>query len=195
MERGAYVLYADELGRELMQPGQAVFESIVRQFGPGVVTPEGTLDRPALSKLAFAGGRLEELNAIVHPATIALQKERTDEIARRDPAAVVVVESALLFETKYGGPEGWRQRFDKVVLVTAPEALRVERFAERMGATDETRAALEAEARRRLAAQMPDVEKIPFCDYVLRNEGDLAALEAQVEAMWQELRAAAGQNI
>lgn len=184
--RGAVVLGSDAIGRELMQPGEAVYAAIVERFGAGVVLPDGKLDRPALARLAFAGGAVEELNAIVHPAVIG----RQEELIERLPAdAVVVVESALIFETKHGGSSGWRHRFDRIVLVTAPEAMKLARFLERSGATEHTRTALEAEARRRLAAQLPDAVKVPWCDYVLRNDGDLAALEEQVECVWQGLAA------
>ena len=107
--KGAYVFSADEIGRELMQPGQAVYAAIVAKFGPGVVKADGSLDRPALARIAFGGGRIEELNAIVHPATIARQAELIAEVAARDPDAVAMVESALIFETKYGGEDGWQK--------------------------------------------------------------------------------------
>jgi dephospho-CoA kinase len=188
--RGAVVLQSDSIGWELMEPGQAVYAAIVAWFGRSVVLPNGGLDRSALARLAFDEGRVEELNAIVHPAVIAVQEERMRGAASD---AVVIVESALIFETKYGGASGWRERFDRMVLVTAPEKLKIARFLERAGATAETRSELEAEALRRLAAQMPDEAKAAFCDYVLVNDGDLAGLEAQVERVWRELaQAAAG---
>jgi dephospho-CoA kinase len=186
--RGAVVLQSDAIGRELMEPGQAVYAAIVSRFGAAIVLPDGRLDRAALARAAFAQGQVEALNQIVHPAVIAAQQERM----RGLPAdAVVVVESALIFETKYAGPQGWSDRFDRLVLVTAPEPIKIARFLERAGATAETRDALEAEARRRLAVQMPDEAKVPFCDYILHNDGDVAGLEAQVDSIWQELKRAA----
>jgi len=85
--KGAYVLQADEIGRALMQPGQAVYAAIVERFGRGVVTFAETLDRTALAKIAFEDGRVEELNAIVHPATIARQAELIAEIGAKDKEA------------------------------------------------------------------------------------------------------------
>jgi len=97
-ELGAEVVEADALGRELMEPGQRVYDEIVRGFGPEVVNPDGRLNRARLAGLAFNGGRLKDLNAIVHPAVIEAQRRWMDEVFARDPAAVAVVESALIFE-------------------------------------------------------------------------------------------------
>lgn len=193
-ELGAHVLHADEIARELMQPGQAVYAAIVEKFGPGVVGVDGRLDRPALAKIAFGEGRIEELNAIVHPATIARQAEMVEEIARREPDAVVVVESALVFETKHGGAEGWNRRFDKVVLVQAPEEAKVARFVARMAGGVELstarRAELEADARRRMAEQLSDDWKAAHSDFVLANDGTVEQLRAQVDELWTKLKGA-----
>jgi dephospho-CoA kinase len=194
-ECGAYVFYADEIGRELMQPGEQVYAEIVKQFGSGVVAADGKLDRAALARMAFGGGRIEELEAIVHPATIARQAALIDEVAARDPDAVVVVESALIFETKYGGEGGWHRRFDKIIFVRATEELQVMRFVERTSGgralSDEERAAAEAEARRRLAKQVETERNADHCDYVLTNDGPLEQLRVQVAALWPVLREAA----
>ena len=190
---GAYVLDSDEMGRAMMQPGQAVFAEIVRHFGRAVVAGDGGLDRGALARIAFAEGRVEELNAIVHPAVIARQAEMMAEIARKDASTVVMVESALIFETKYGG--GWRQRFDRMILVTAPEELKVARFVARAGGKRElsegARESFEVEARRRLAQQIGDEQKASLSDYVLTNNGPLVELQWQVDQLWPILQAAA----
>jgi dephospho-CoA kinase len=178
-QRGAYALSADELGRGLMQPGTDVYAAIVATFGNGVVDGDGGLDRSALARLAFNEGRAEELNAIVHPATIALQATKIAEIAARDPEAVVVVESALIFESKYGD----LSRFDKLVLVSAAEELKIARFVARTGESED-------EARRRLARMIPDEEKVARVDFVVSNDGSLAELEAQVDTLWTALNKA-----
>lgn len=198
-ELGAKVISADEVGRALMQPGERVFAGIVETFGRGVVGADGKLDRAALAKIAFgasgAPSKIEELNAIVHPATIARQEEIIAEIAAREPDAVVVVESALIFETKHGGEEGWRRRFDRIILVRASERDRVARFVERMSAgtalTEEKRRELEAEAQRRMAQQIDDDWKAAHSDFVLTNDGSVNELQAQVDALWPELQEAA----
>jgi len=97
---GAEVIEADELGRALMEPGQRVFAEIVRVFGPEVVRPDGRLNRARLSEFAFKDNRIDELNRIVHPAVIVAQQLWMDEVFARDPAAVAVVESALIFEVE-----------------------------------------------------------------------------------------------
>jgi len=202
-ELGAQVLSADEIGRALMQPGQAVYAQIVERFGPGVVAADGKLDRAALARMAFGEGRVEELNAIVHPATIARQEELIAQIGAREPDAVVVVESALVFETKHGRAEGWRRRFDRVILVRASEATRIARFVARAAGnaalsdgtlSDEARRELEAEARRRMAQQIDDGWKAAHSDFVLTNDGTVEELRAQVDAVWAKLKEAARQS-
>ncbi|MDE3104182.1 MAG: dephospho-CoA kinase [Acidobacteriota bacterium] len=192
VEHGAHLLSSDEIGRELMQPGQPVYSAILQHFGPRYRRPDGQLDRPALAHAAFAEGRVEELNAIVHPAVIAEQQRRAEELAAREPHAVLLVESALLLETRHAGPGGLRGRFDRIVLVTAPDESKIARFLARSAAgrslTPEQRDALTAEAHRRLDQQMPDEQKASLCDYVLHNDGSLAELEWQIDQLWPLLQ-------
>jgi dephospho-CoA kinase len=197
---GAHVFYADEIGRALMQPGEQVYAAIVAGFGPSVVKADGSLDRAALAKIAFGDGRIEELNAIVHPATIARQAELIEGVAVREPNAVTMVESALIFQTKYAEMKyssegGWQKRFDRVVFVQAAEELKIARFVERSlggkSANNEERSGLEAEARRRLGQQTLGERNAELCDYVLSNDGSLEKLRAQVDAVWLELKEAA----
>ncbi|MGA9673680.1 MAG: dephospho-CoA kinase [Terracidiphilus sp.] len=197
-ELGAQIIEADQLGRTLMEPGQQVYAAIVNAFGPEVLAPDGHLNRTRLAELAFQGGRLNELNAIVHPAVIALQREWMDAVFARDPAAVAVVESALIFEVQRdararGEKESvladWRRRIDSIVVVTAPDELKIARYAARISQSPTARSAAEADARLRLSHQIPDAEKAVLADYVLDNTGDEAALRTQVEALWQRLKA------
>jgi dephospho-CoA kinase len=197
-ELGAQVVEADALGRALMEPGQQVYDEIVSAFGPGVVAPDGRLNRARLAELAFQGGRLNELNAIVHPAVIAAQRQWMNSVFTRDPAAVAVIESALIFEVERdararGENESvladWRRRLDRIVVVTAPDELKIVRYVARVSQSPEARAAAEADARLRLAHQIPDAEKTARADYVLDNTGDESTLRAQVEALWLSLKA------
>ena len=193
-ERGAVVLSSDEMGRAMMQPGQPVYAAIVERFGEQVIAGDGSLDRGALARLAFNDGRVEELNAIVHPAVIEEQARQIKELARKHPDAIVVVESALLFTTKHGhfgqSDQSWHDRFDRIVLVTAPEEQKIARFVERATAVrslgPQERAALEADARARLAMQTANDAHAAEC-IVIRNDGDLVALLQRVGAVWREL--------
>jgi dephospho-CoA kinase len=197
-ELGAEVIEADALGRALMEPGQAVYAEIVRVFGPDVVGTDGRLNRARLADLAFNGCRLQDLNAIVHPAVIAAQRRWMEEVFKRDAAIVAVVESALIFEVERdarvrGEKESvladWRRRFDRVVVVTAPDELKVARYAARVSPEVAGREAAAADARVRLKHQIPDAQKAALADYVLENTGDQAALRAQVVELWQRLKA------
>jgi len=192
---GAPVMEADAVGREMMQPGHAVYNQIVRTFGPDVVQQDGTLDRRRLAELSFSDGRLEELNAIVHPEVIAEQQRWMDQLAQEQPGAVAVYETALLFEaSRAARTAGWRDRFDHLVLVTAPEPVRVARYVARLAGPDasqQIRTALAEEARRRIAAQLPDSEKIPLSDTILHNDGSLEEISRQTEELYRKLQALA----
>jgi dephospho-CoA kinase len=193
---GAIILSSDEMGREMMQPGQPVFYAIVERFGREVVAADGSLDRRELARLAFNEGRAEELNAIVHPAVLGEQARQIEALAQTNPDAVVMVESALIFSTRHGlDGQPWSERFDKIVLVTAPEAQKIERFLARIAAgrrlDKEERVSLEADARRRLAMQISNDEHAAECT-VLRNDDGIESLQQQVDVAWSQLQKFAG---
>lgn len=199
-ELGAELIEADELGRALMEPGQIVYQEIVRHFGAEVLLADGHLDRKRLAELAFGQGRLQELNAIVHPAVIRAQQQWMQGIFQKDPDAIAVVESALIFEVvrdavARGEREGilanWRERMDRVIVVTAPEELRIVRYVARVSGAEGDRELARADALRRLAYQIPDAEKAAQADEVIENTGDLADLRRKVTAVWQRLKATA----
>jgi dephospho-CoA kinase len=197
-ERGAVVLSSDEMGKAMMQPGQPVFKEIVATFGNEVVAADGTLDRHRLAMLAFdrVHPRVDELNAIVHPAVIEAQSKQLAELAQSNPTAIVVIESALIFSTTHT-PEGtWRNRFDRILLVEAPETEKVARFADRIAAgrelSREERAAIEADAQRRLAVQYASTYAGDCL--VLHNDGDIEFLEQQVDVAWIELNKLAAEQ-
>lgn len=187
--RGAHVLNADRLAHELMQPGTPIYGEVVRRFGRDVVHPDGSINRPALASLAFEHGRVKELNGIVHPAVVERQEDWMREVGQRDPDGIAVVEAALLVEA------GVASSFDKLVVVTCRPDQKVERFIARLhslrpgGGFD--RDAARAEAHRRISAQVPDEEKVRLAHFLIDNSGMLAALEPQVDRVWNELRASA----
>lgn len=196
---GAIVLSSDEMGRAMMQPGEPVFARIVEQFGSSIVRSDGTLDRGAVGRLAFdpTHPRVEELNAIVHPAVIAEQARLVAEIAHTQPNAIVVVESALIFTTRHAPEGGLCNRFDCVVIVQASEEQKIARFVDRVRSgrelTPEERRAVEADARTRLAEQRggPPVQAPPTL-FMLSNDGSLTDLLAQVDTLWTKLQALQG---
>jgi dephospho-CoA kinase len=178
--RGAQVLDADVVVRDLMQPGKPVYHEVVKHFGRKIVNKDGTINRKALANAVFPSGRVAELNAIVHPAVVRHQDDWMAEIEGGDPQAIAVVEAALILEA------GVQGHFDKMIVVTCPLEKRVERFAERFGLS--TKGA-RAEVERRSAAQMPDQEKVKFADYVIDNSSNLAGLEKAVDEVFAELHA------
>ena len=188
-KRGAHVIQADHISHELMQPGQAVYQEVVRRFGKQILNADGTVNRPRLAEAAFGTpgsdgpSRLRELNAIVHPAVIRRQEEWMKEVGRRNPKAVAMVEAALILEA------GAAERFDRLIVVTCETVQRIQRFASRMKISLD---AARDEVARRMAAQLPDEEKLKAADYVIDNSGSLDATGAQVAEIWEILKRDAG---
>jgi dephospho-CoA kinase len=117
---GAHLIQADHISHELMQPGQAVYQQVVQHFGPGILNPDQTVNRPKLAEAAFSG-RIQELNQIVHPAVIQKQNEWMAELGRREPHAIAIVEAALILEAGFGDD------FDRLIVVSCRQEQRVER--------------------------------------------------------------------
>jgi dephospho-CoA kinase len=197
-EYGFHILEADAIAREMMQPGHEVYRRIAEHFGPSVIHPDGSLNRPRLATLAFNEGRLDELNRIVHPPVIAEQERRMNEVFARDPHAIAIIESALIFEAEaWGTVPNWRQRFDRVILVIAPDDIKIQRFLARIlpaHATPEEHAVAERDARQRLAAQLPDSIKIPNSDFIIDNSGPLNSTRQQAERITAELKPIRGRE-
>jgi dephospho-CoA kinase len=189
---GAHLVQADRIAHQLMLPGQAVYNEVVRHFGGGILNPDLSVNRAKLAEAAFgpassagASSRIQELNRIVHPAVIRSQEEWMEEMGRQDPNAVAVVEAALIIEA------GAAKRFDRLIVVTCSDEQRVARFAARQKLDLE---AAGKEVARRMAAQLPEAEKIKAADYVIDNSGSLEHTREQVRQVWEKLRAeAAGQ--
>jgi dephospho-CoA kinase len=175
---GAVVVDADALAREAVAPGTQGLARVVEEFGAGVLAADGSLDRPALGRLAFADPQaLERLEAIVHPYVA----RRSAELMAAAPADAVVVYDVPLLVEKH-----LEAGYDVVVVVEAPEDVRLRRLAEHRGMA-------EADARARIAAQASAGQRAAVADVVLDNDGDLDALEDAVTALWRRLeqRAAA----
>ncbi len=183
---GAHLIQADAIAHWLQEPGQPVYDEIVRRFGRGILDSDAKISRPKLAQAAFGNpasgqpSRVAELNAIVHPAVIRHENEWMEETGRQDPKGIAIVEAALILEA------GVADRFDHLVVVTCHPEQRVQRFAQRMAISQE---AARAEVARRMAAQIADEEKIKAADCVIDNSGSLNNTEKQVKrvfAAWQE---------
>ena len=170
--RGAVVVDADALAREAVGPGTPGLAAVVEEFGPAILAPDGSLDRAALGRLVFAdAGRRAALERIVHPY---VGRRSAELLAAAPPDAVVVYDVPLLVE------KALQDGFDLVVVVLAGEDERVRRLAAARGMP-------EADARGRIAAQATDEQRRTVADVVLTNDGDLADLERQVDALWADL--------
>jgi dephospho-CoA kinase len=181
---GAHVTQADAIARELLRPGQPVYDEVVRRFGCDILHPDGIIDRKKLADAAFGtpdhpSARVQELNNIVHPAVARSQDGWMTDIGNADPEAVVVVEAALILEA------GMQKQFDRIVVVTCPPEARVRRWMLR-NQVDEVSARRELE--RRMAAQWPEENKVAAADFVIDNSGSTVDTEAQVGDMFARLK-------
>jgi dephospho-CoA kinase len=185
---GAHLIQADEIAHQLMQPGQSVYSDVVAHFGREVLSYDGTVNRAKLAEAAFAkpvpgaASRIEELNRIVHPAVIRRHDEWMKETGRQHPDAVAIVEAALILEA------GAAKSFDRLIVVTCSDEQRIARFAARQKIDLE---AARKEVARRMAAQLPESEKIKAADYVIDNSGSLDHTEEQVRQLWEKLNSEA----
>jgi dephospho-CoA kinase len=186
---GAHLVQADRIAHSLMQPGEAVYNEVVRHFGREILNPDGSVNRAKLAEAAFGppgtagkSARIDELNRIVHPAVIRSQEEWMHAIGLHNPHSVAMVEAALLLEA------GAAKSFDRMIVVSCNTEQRVERFATRQKIDLE---AARKEVARRMAAQLPDEEKIKAADYVIDNSGSLDQTREQVKQVWEKLRAEA----
>jgi dephospho-CoA kinase len=189
---GAHLVQADRIAHVLMQPGEAVYNEVVRHFGREILHPDGSVNRAKLAEVAFGpatgdegkrASRIEELNRIVHPVVIRSQDEWMHAIGLQDPHAVAIVEAALILEA------GAAERFDRLIVVTCSPDQRAARFAARQKLDIE---AARKEVIRRMAAQLPDEEKVKAADYVIDNSGSLDQTRGTVRQVWEQLKLEAG---
>ena len=172
-ERGAVILDADQVAREVVEPDQPAFAALVEQFGPSIVGADGRLDRQALANVAFATPESKAaLDAITHPAIHAEFGRRMLEA----PDGIIVMDVPLLVESKTAAERG----YEVVIVVEAPEALRLDRL--------EGRGVPRADAQARMRAHATDEERRAVATHLIDNSTDQAALEAQVDALWTDLQ-------
>lgn len=171
---GAVVVDADAIAREVVEPGTPGLSEIIAEFGEGVLTPDGRLDRPRLGELVFADeARLARLNAIVHPK-VGERSGRLMEEAVASDAEVVVYDVPLLVEN------GLESLYDVVVVVDTPDEVRVERVSGDRGMPRE-------QVRARMAAQADRETRLAAADFVVDNSGTREDLSGRVAELWREL--------
>jgi dephospho-CoA kinase len=172
--RGARIIDADAVVRQLQQPGQPVFAQMVERWGEGIVATDGGLDRAAVAELVFADrAELEALNAIVHPAVRAEMRVQAEAAA--PSAGVVVLDVPLLAEDGAG-----RRGASAVIVVDCPTDVAIDRLVRFRGFARD-----DAEAR--VAAQASRDQRLVMADFVIDNSGDVAQLEAEVNCCWDWL--------
>jgi dephospho-CoA kinase len=177
--RGAVVIDADKIAREVVEPGTVGLARVVAAFGDEVLRPDGSLNREKLGSIVFADSeRLATLNGIVHPLVgervAQLQREAADD-------AIVVYDVPLLAENKLA------PMYDVVIVVDAADEVRIRRLAEHRGMAED-------DAKARIAAQASREERLAVADIVIPNEGSLEELEARVSDVWDELLARAARG-
>lgn len=175
-ELGCEVTDADQIARAVVEPGQPAYHDIVQEFGPENLQADGTIDRAKLSAIIFSDAtRRAKMNAIVHPRVHEAQSRWIAEVAQRNPAAIVVVDAALMIES------GGYKRFDKLIVVYCTPEIQLERLIARNQLSHE-------EAVKRIAAQMPSAEKLTYADYAIDTSGGFESTRQQVIALHTELQ-------
>jgi dephospho-CoA kinase len=177
VERGAILIDADQVARDVVAPGGPAYQPLIDRFGQGIVAADGTIDRPALANIAFADEETRlALNAITHPAIGIRMIEMRDALADTDHIVVLAIPllTALHRETV---------KLHKVVVVDTPTDIALERLLSQRGFD-------KADAEARIRSQISREERVKEADYVLDNSGDRAALEREVADLWDWLLAA-----
>lgn len=176
---GAVVVDADQVAREVVEPGTPALAAIVAEFGDDVILADGSLDRAALGALIFSSpAKRTALNGITHPAVYAASQEQFAAAGAADPAAVVVYDVPLL-------AEGTRaDEFDLVVVVHASTDTRIQRMVELRGYSRD-------DALRRIGSQASDAERLAIADVVIDSDGTLEETMAQADKLWATVSASA----
>jgi dephospho-CoA kinase len=171
--RGAVLVDADAIAREVVEPGTPALAALAERFGDGILAGDGILDRGALARVAFADDESRAaLEGITHPA---INDEFTRRLRDAPADAIVICDVPLLVESTQARSRG----YELVIVVEAPRDVRLRRL--------EARGVPRDDAERRMAAQASDEDRRKLATYVIDNGGDLAALEPQVDAVWRDL--------
>jgi len=175
-EEGAYIIDADQIARELVQPQQPAWNELVKVFGEEILQEDGTIHRKKLADKVFADLKQRELlNQILHPRIREEMDRRTKEIGQKDPEAIVVIDAPLLVE------RGEHHEMDKLIVVTSTQTQQIKRLKDRDGISPE-------EALKMLSSQMPLEKKIELADFVIQNEGSLEETKKKAKEIFRELK-------
>jgi len=175
-EEGAYIIDADQIARELVQPQRPAWNELIRAFGKEILQEDGSIHRKKLAEKVFADPKQRKrLNQILHPRIKEEMGRRTKEIGQKDPEAIVVIDAPLLVEL------GDHHEMDKLIVVTSTQTQQIERLKDRDGISPE--AALKI-----LSSQMPLGEKVKLADFVIGNEGSLEETKKRAREVFKELK-------
>lgn len=171
---GAVVVDADQIVRDIYRPGQPGHRALVERFGDGILTVEGEIDRPALSRMALSTAEgASALNRLIHPLVIEEEHRRMRELDRLGRDAIVVVEATLLLES------GGRDRYDRIIVVDTDPAIQLERAI--------ARGLDEDEVRLRMSRQMPRAGRLAMADFIIDSTGSIDETHERTEKVWQDL--------
>jgi dephospho-CoA kinase len=174
-ELGAHVIDADRVAHELYKTGMPVYDGIVAAFGKQILDPGGEIDRQKLGQIVFSDkDRRLQLNALIHPEVGAAIRQRIIKLEETSPRGIIIVDAALMIET------GGYKMYHYLIVVACAPSLQVSRLMSRDGVS-------EADARSRIASQMPIEEKLKLADYIIDTSGTLGHTRSQVEEIYRDL--------
>ncbi len=176
-DMGAFVIDADQLAHDVVEPGKAAWQGIVSYFGKDILNQDQTLNRQKLADIVFSDPeKLQKLNLIVHPEVLREDQRLVEERRASDPNGLIIKDIPLLLEA---GPEVAHMLVDKIIVVYSSPEIQVKRLVER-GLTEE-------DARSRIKSQVPVQDKIKFADFTINNDGTPEETRAQVKMIYDKL--------
>jgi dephospho-CoA kinase len=175
-ELGAVIIDADEISRDIVKPGMPAWDELVEEFGREILADDNTIDRSKLGKIVFNSPlKLKTLNGITHPKIITEEIKRIQNIRKKNPRAIIVVNAALLIES------GNYKNMDKVIVVYADEKTQIERARKRDHLSL-------YEIQRRINAQIPLSEKSKYADFLIDNNGTMKNTKEQIKKIYNTLK-------
>lgn len=182
-ELGGHVIDADEIAREVVQPGTKGLKSVSAAFGEAVLNDDGTLNRAQLGSIVFADeAKRLQLNNLLHPLIIAAQDDRIRELQQHDPGGIVIIDAALMIES------GGFRRLDKLMVVHCRPELQLQRLMSRDGLSREA-------AEQRINSQMSQEQKMKYADFLIDTSGGFDSTRAQVKAVYEQLLTVAASRL